>query len=201
MSEPFRLFIATPIPSNLKHALHQHCLHLQTLLPFQKWIHPDDYHITLKFLGDTPDAKIVDITQQLQAIAVQCPSYSLSLGDLGAFGPPQSPQILWAGLQGDVDSLTRMQQRIEQQLTTIGFPVEERAFRPHLTIARRYAGKQPFNRQLLPTIQKTEQIRLPWSEQKIVLYRSHLNRSPMYEAIARFPLITHETMTKEKSRS
>jgi 2'-5' RNA ligase len=61
----------------------------------------------------------------------------LRLADAGTFGPHSAPRVLWVGLGGDVPALLALQSRLTDGLRNDAFPVEERPFSPHITLARR----------------------------------------------------------------
>lgn len=184
-----RLFVAVALPDKLRAKLHELGRTMKDEMRFQKWTHPDDIHITLKFLGETSGSRIGAIEDALRRISASggSRSFELSAAGLGVFGPPSRPTILWAGLQGDLKPLHELQHRIEEALAPLGYEREDRPYRPHLTLARRYNGSSGFQRRSLETAMKL----LPeegfrWTVQSFTLYRSHLGRTPMYEAIAGF---------------
>jgi RNA 2',3'-cyclic 3'-phosphodiesterase len=61
----------------------------------------------------------------------------LKLGQAGSFGPRSAPRVLWIGLDGDLVALEALQSRLDAGLRQAGFELEARAFRPHVTLARR----------------------------------------------------------------
>ncbi|TBL70065.1 RNA 2',3'-cyclic phosphodiesterase [Paenibacillus thalictri] len=190
MSEHFRLFIAVPVSTEVKLGLKTICEPLkERLLSFQKWVHPEDMHITVQFLGNTPEDKLPAIRSHLESIAAGTAPLHLITGDLGVFGKPSSPSILWAGVKGDTDRLETLHRQVEQAMQQHGYEPEDRAYSPHITLARRYQGNAPFNRQ-----EGLSQAYSPlvWTADRLALYRSHLNRTPMYEMLYAFAL-NHQT--------
>lgn len=182
-----RLFIAVPIPSKCKHVLADWIDELKPHFPFRKWVHPEDLHITLQFLGDTPSDSVPRITQALQEIEAASNPLMLRVESLSIFGRPSHPSVLWAGVGGDVESLHILQQQVAGALTPLGFTPEERTFHPHLTLARKFTGMTPFERHTLrdfpvPTSSGSDD--LAWKSKELTLYRSHLNKIPMYEVIS-----------------
>ncbi|KRE57815.1 RNA 2',3'-cyclic phosphodiesterase [Paenibacillus sp. Soil750] len=182
-----RLFVAVPVPSETKLAINDWMAEIQPYLPFRKWVHHEDLHITLQFLGDTQSDRVSLLTHTLQEISARSTPLSLRVESLGLFGRPTHPSVLWAGVGGDLTELHNLQQRVADALTPLGFTPEERNFHPHLTLARNYTGTAPFDRNTLrdypvPSSQHNES--LAWNSQGITLYRSHLNNRPMYEAVS-----------------
>lgn len=185
-TNPARLFIAIPLPQPVKNALQQYVEKLKTEFPFQKWVHPGDLHITLQFLGETPPQKTEQIQAELARVASAHPPISLSVEGVGSFGKPAAPSILWMGIHGDLPLLASLQADVEAAMEPLGFAREARAFRPHLTVARRYNGTEAFAKAALSSAPPCPSTL--WTADHVVLYISHLNRKPMYEAWKTYPL-------------
>src|SRR5665647_1138386 len=180
-----RLFIAVPIDDIWRKRLTEQCTLLQLNIPFQKWTHPDDYHITLKFLGETSVNQVQQIKKHLANIAKDTRPFVLKENDWGTFGPQIAPSILWAGVGGDLTSLNNLQKKVDS-MDEIGFPKENRIFHPHLTIARRYIGIAPM--EISEYLPETAESIIHWSVSEIKIFQSHFHKKPMYEPIASFKL-------------
>jgi 2'-5' RNA ligase len=183
-----RLFVAIALPERLRAALHDIGRRARGTLHFHKWTHEDDIHLTLKFLGETPAAKADAVHAALQAASGGgLTPFELSVAAIGVFGPPAKPTVLWAGVQGELQPLAEVQRQIEAAATSLGYEPEPRAYRPHLTLARRYSGREPFQRRELEAAGGLlAAADLHWQVQSLTLYRSHLGRTPMYEALAEY---------------
>jgi 2'-5' RNA ligase len=165
------------------------CEHiLKPKLSFRKWVHPDDLHITVQFLGDTPAPRIPDIQEQTASVLRDIASFQLKLTGIGAFGSPASPRVLWAGLGGVLQQLHFLQSQLSGALKLLGFMPEDRLYRPHLTLARTYTGTE--RPDMVSAIREAESALgdTAWTVDHIALYRTHMGRRPMYEAVARLPL-------------
>lgn len=173
--ESSRLFIAIPIDEQWRQQLTQQMTVLQSKLPFQKWTHPEDYHITLKFLGDTPLEQYEQLSKLLTHVAETTRPFQLTLTQWGTFGLHASPSILWAGVGGDLLPLMNLQQDIDNRMSELGFPKENREFHPHLTMARRYQGNStPFSiANLVPHVSESA---MYGSVNEFKLYESHLKK-------------------------
>jgi 2'-5' RNA ligase len=100
------------------------------------WVRPERIHLTLKFFGDISENAVVNISAVVgQAAAVVGP-FELAIGGTGVFPDPSRPRVVWLGMSGEVARLVTFQQGLERALGEIGFPPEERPFRPHLTLGR-----------------------------------------------------------------
>jgi len=101
-----------------------------------RWVRPEGIHLTLKFFGDISGGDVANIATVVGKAAEGERPFSLAIGDVGVFPDPHRPRVLWIGMNGDVERLQVFQKGIEQALLQIGFPSEERPFRPHLTLGR-----------------------------------------------------------------
>lgn len=101
-----------------------------------RWVRPEGIHLTLKFFGDIFAADVANIATVVEKAAERERSFSLAIGGAGAFPDPHRPRVLWLGMNGDVERFLVFQKGLDQALLQIGFPREERPFRPHLTLGR-----------------------------------------------------------------
>jgi 2'-5' RNA ligase len=135
--EQVRSFIAIELPDALKAELAQ----LQSWVksskqPWVKWVDPYNIHLTLKFLGSVAVEKIDEIERAIEESAQGVPPFRLEVKGLGVFPNLRRAQVAWAGVRGEVDRLGHLQQRLESNLSRLGFALESRPFTPHLTLAR-----------------------------------------------------------------
>lgn len=133
-----RLFIAVELPGNILAALNQvqHELQREPALATLRWVRPEGIHLTLKFLGETPEERRTDIEAAVSRAVTNVPPFELHLGRVGRFGSRSSPRVVWIDVEGDIESLKRLQGQVEREVSPLGFPTEKRAFSPHLTLAR-----------------------------------------------------------------
>jgi 2'-5' RNA ligase len=132
-----RLFVACELPQPARDALAliQNELRAKGAAPL-RWVRPEGIHLTLKFLGSVPLSQLEPIDNALAA-AIDAPfTLSLRLGAAGSFGGRQRLRVVWVSLEGDVEELVRLADRVERALEPLGFPREKRAYSPHLTLAR-----------------------------------------------------------------
>lgn len=186
-SEMYRLFVGIQLPQDVQRVLDIWKDSIQKVLPFQKWTHPQDVHVTLSFLGDASAETAEALAADLRQLAAAALPLTLHAEGLGVFGPPAAPSILWAGLAGDLDVLAALQREVAGVCARHGFPAEARAYRPHLTLARRYrTAAGPFKRSALAAAGAPAGGWPAWRVEDIVLYRSHLGRQPAYEPLGVF---------------
>lgn len=108
-----------------------------------KWARPEAMHLTLKFLGEIPDRKVVDVCNVAQAVASRHPAFDFAVKEVGHFGG-QSARVLWVGAGLDCPELSRLQEDLEEALASAGWPKEGRKFSGHLTLCRVRNAKAGF---------------------------------------------------------
>ena len=100
------------------------------------WVAVTSIHITLKFLGDVDPATIPSMAEALKAAAASARSFELRIHGLGCFPNQKNPRVIWCGIEGDRENLSSLQQLVEKTCESFGFPLEDRGFKPHLTLGR-----------------------------------------------------------------
>lgn len=123
-----RLFTALEIPRNIAMSLSL----LRGGLPGARWIDVENYHITLRFIGDVDGRTADEIVDRLDRI--DRPEFQLSLNSIGSFGS-KKPHSIWAGVTPNAQ-MTALQGEIERICQRIGLPPDPRKFMPHVTLAR-----------------------------------------------------------------
>jgi RNA 2',3'-cyclic 3'-phosphodiesterase len=135
--EQIRSFIAVELPGEVKSALRSVQEQLISDNPHvAKWVDPGSIHLTLKFLGNMPAGKTEAIAQAIKKAAQGIKPFCLAVSGLGAFPTLKRPQVVWVGLEGDIEQVKQLQTNIETQVSPLGFPTENRPFTAHLTLAR-----------------------------------------------------------------
>ena len=138
ISKPWRVFVAIELPAGVRRKLTDHIDRLRDSVPDARasWIREENLHLTLKFLGDTPVTKVEVLARATQCAASKVEPFDIVVGGCGAFPPRGQPRVLWIGIDDPSTELTELQQELEAECATAGFPREPRPFHPHLTIAR-----------------------------------------------------------------
>ena len=134
-----RCFIAIDIDEKLKKAIADLQRQLAAKADLRKsdvkWVEPQAMHLTLKFLGEVEDERIVEVCNIVKNAAAASKSFELDIESVGYFGGG-SARILWVGTGRGSENLCRLQEDIEQQLSAAGWPKENRSFAGHLTLCR-----------------------------------------------------------------
>ena len=131
-----RLFVAIALPDFVKDALAKLQADIKKSGFSAKWTPPENIHLTMKFLGDTPVSAIEAIGRELASAADGFPPLTLRAQGLSVFPGPRRARVLWTGTGGETDRLAVLHQQVEDNLAAIGFDKEARPFKAHLTIAR-----------------------------------------------------------------
>ena len=129
-----RLFAAIEIPADIRAAIADLEKEFRALAPRVKWVRTENLHLTLKFLGETDQAKLGEVKSGLASVHSDQP-VRLEFRGLGFFPNAKRPHVFWAGIQSS-PNLATVAATIDQAMGALGFPREDRAFVPHLTLAR-----------------------------------------------------------------
>ncbi|MGA8941275.1 MAG: RNA 2',3'-cyclic phosphodiesterase [Thermoactinomyces sp.] len=182
MKQTLRLFIALVLPDEVKQHLAESCTVLKKKWKFSRWVCPEDYHITLYFLGDVSETGKEQILSSLSGCSAISRPFPLSLSGLGTFGCEKQPRVLWAGVSGDLSALHALQKQVSQAVGLLGFPSEKRAYRPHITLARKCQQHNFF----LPPEAHSLFREVRWEADEFALYETRLGEQPMYRIIQKF---------------
>lgn len=145
-----RLFIAIELPASLREQIAEVIDTMRARgLGNLRWVRPDAMHLTIKFLGETPEAQVPGIVGVMRKAASGVRPFTLSVAGAGAFPNLRAPRILWLGVDGDTASLRTLHEALEGSLEGAGFPRETRTFTPHLTLARISDRLEPRRRAVL----------------------------------------------------
>lgn len=129
-----RLFIAIEIPESIRNAFASLLKDFRAFAPQLKWVRPENLHVTLKFLGETDSSKLGPLQNVLIGIRSAEP-VNLEFRGLGFFPNEKRPRVFWAGMEASAN-LKTLAADIDQAVHRLGFPLEERPYAPHLTLAR-----------------------------------------------------------------
>ena len=131
-----RSFIAIELSPLIKVKIEEIQNNLKSLTSDVRWVRPEGIHLTLKFLGNIEEERIPEVSDIIRKCSTDTTSFTLSVRSLGAFPNEKNPKVIWAGAEDDSGTLAKLQQALENILSSIGFKVEKRAFSPHLTLGR-----------------------------------------------------------------
>lgn len=130
-----RLFVGITIPKKLRARIHRAVRELRDDGLPVRWIDPDNFHITLKFLGEVRPEAVPDIQTALGRVGRSTSAFTTAFNGFGAFPTVRRPNVLWMGVD-PIPEFRCMKQDLEWSLSEVGFDTETRAFRPHVTLGR-----------------------------------------------------------------
>src|SRR4051812_20746807 len=131
-----RLFVALDIPETTRNAMGTYVDELRRIVADAKWVRPESYHVTLKFIGEWKR----DVREIISALeTIQAPPIDISFRNSGFFPNARAPRVFWAGIEGDAN-LAPLAQAIDKACAALGIESDDRKFSPHLTLARSGSG-------------------------------------------------------------
>jgi len=130
-----RTFIALPTQSNAQQAISEIQIKLKATQADVKWESQDKFHITLVFLGNVEQPKLESLSIALNKSFQQFPSFTIEYESIGAFPNLRSPRVIWLGTKTN-QTVLDLQATAGRICAEFGFPKEDRAFHPHITLGR-----------------------------------------------------------------
>ena len=124
-----RLFVALDLPASLRERLSW----MARGLPAARWVPPENYHVTLRFIGEVPGYQAGEIDEALAGI--RAPGFALRMAGVGVFHKGAKASALWARVERG-PALDHLQTKVETALQRLGLDPERRRFAPHVTLAR-----------------------------------------------------------------
>lgn len=148
-----------------------------------RWIPIERWHITLAFLGEVADTIQPRLRRELAGAAAE--PFSLRIAGAGTFPARRAPAVLWAGIGGDVEPLTRLARSARHAARRAHLPRMDTPFSPHLTLGR-WRPADTADRGILDAL--ADYSGPEFRVEAMILLRSHLGPKPRYETIESFPL-------------
>ena len=197
---PWRLFIAVPLPEDVRQLVAETIADLRQDDWPVRWTDADNAHLTLHFLGDTPPENAELLRLALEEPISQHEAFDLRTADLGVFPAMKRPRVLWLGLWGPAHRLETIRNDIGTVLESFDVELDDKPFRPHLTLGRVRDTRNVRIRDLPVAIRTrfeelaasgtvTNKKPLAFPVREIHLVRSLLSHEgASYEVLARYPL-------------
>ena len=181
-----RLFAALDVPDDRLAALEGAARPWLSSLPGARPVARANQHVTVKFVGWVDAGLLEPIGVALERALAGTGALTLALAGLGAFPSPRRARVVWAGLAGDTARVAELAAAADAALEPLGVAAERRPFRAHVTLAR----LDPPRRLPEPWPELPSAAGLPFSADRVVLYRSHLGPGgPRYEELRAFALV------------
>ena len=128
-----RVFVALDIDEEIRKRIFEFVEEVRGLAPEVRWVAPQSLHVTLKFIGEKPEDVVAEVEKTLGSITAE--SFDISFRGCGFFPTAAAARVFWIGIEAD-PRLAQLAGKVEGSLAGIGIAKEERAFSPHLTLAR-----------------------------------------------------------------
>ena len=185
----WRIFCAVELPEKVRRQLEEHILKLRKQIPdaAASWSRVENIHLTLKFFGNVDLDEISFITEAVWLTAEEFSTFSIGIGNTGVFPKPSRAQVLWIGVSDPSGKLSALRERLENECAAEGFPKEDRAYRPHLTIARL---RKPEGAQRLADAHLQMHFNpIEVQVNELIIFRSELSpKGSKYTALSRHPI-------------
>lgn len=185
-ARPLRLFAAVDVPPAASRAVVDAVEPWKERIPSGRWVKPENWHVTMKFLGRTYPRLVDWVHQMVGEAAGETRPFKASLHGLGAFPGLGRARVLWVGIEDEGEGFRALASALDRKLEK-EFPPEKRPFSAHLTVARfdppaRFKEHQE-------ELAGTEIRARPFRVGQLILYRSHLSpKGARYEALEAFSL-------------
>jgi len=178
------LFVAVDLPARVREHLEDGTSALRESMDGWRWTPSTQWHLTLAFLGEVADDRVHELNRRMGLAARRHQPFDLGLAGMGAFNSLRRARILWVGVGGDREALTRLADSVGAGARRARITLEERRYRPHMTLGRRRAPSDVND--LLGAVRDYEGP--TWTVGEFVLVQSHLGRVVRHEVRERFPL-------------
>lgn len=179
-----RLFVAIELTDEVREELKSVQSALGRSCDGVRWVHAEQLHLTVKFLGEVPDGEVSRVAEAVARSAARSASFEMELTDCGCF-PPRGPvRIVWVGTRDPSELLTGCVNAVEQEMEAVGFPKESRPFSAHLTIGRAADGRQASGIRAAVERHSVKPVRQPVDE--LILMSSVLSpKGPSYSVVSK----------------
>ncbi|MDP9295909.1 MAG: RNA 2',3'-cyclic phosphodiesterase [Actinomycetota bacterium] len=176
--------MAAEIPEAIRQQLDRDLSSLRERLPRARWVPPENWHLTLKFIGAVWPRLVDDVRRALGEVGMAHAPFQTRLAAVGAFPSERHARVVWAGLDDQDGRIGAIASDLDAVLAEFA-KREDRPFSPHLTVARlRIPAPIEGDLRALRNVSSD-----PFPLDRVVLYRSHLRRPfPIYEPVGTFRL-------------
>lgn len=148
-------------------------------------VRPEHMHLTLAFIGETPEARGAAIVGAMEQPLAMTP-FTVAFGGIGVFPPRGAPRVLWLGVREGEAAMIELYREVADRLSKLDVEAERRPYHPHLTLAR-WRESRPSDRPAPDRASPTVVARIDVSF--VTLFESRLSSTgPAYTALARAPL-------------
>jgi RNA 2',3'-cyclic 3'-phosphodiesterase len=133
-----RIFIGIDLSPDVRARIARFLEGFASFAPDARWMDPESLHITLKFIGEQTPEQVQAISERLQRIGSS--TLEMRAAGYGFFPTARAPRVFWIGIHAGQE-LAKLAESIDAAMAELGIPREDRAYSPHLTLARGGRGK------------------------------------------------------------
>jgi 2'-5' RNA ligase len=176
-TEKLRLFVAIPMPETVRNEITGVQQELQRLVSREavRWTKPEQFHLTLRFLGDVPAERVTALQEAVNAACLGVPALQLRAQGVGFFPNARSPRVIWAGVNDGEGCLVDLQKKIEGAVQPFAEGPSSERFSGHVTIGRVKFLKRPEIEKLAAHAQAVkDRLFGDWTANEVELIRSDL---------------------------
>ncbi len=186
-----RLFVAVPLADEPRRAVELLVERVRAGEPVPpargrpdvRWVRLDGLHVTLRFLGPTPEEQLSAVGAAVAAAAATAAPFEIRIHGGGAFPGASRPRAVWLGVTAGEPELAALAANLDAALEPLGWPPDERPFRAHLTLARSDGVARA--RDVVARLEElAAELDVAWRAERLVLFESHTGRgAAVYEAL------------------
>jgi 2'-5' RNA ligase len=154
-----------------------------------RWVRPEGIHLTVVFMGNVKTGDLEQLGNEVGRVCSGFSPFQIALKGIGCFPNFRNPRVIWLGLAGDLDRMSRFRDRLQKQLSPFGVQEEKRSFKPHLTLGR-FRRALRDEEALRKLMEKHKDLAGPeCTVHELVLFRSDLNPGgAVYTKMLSWPL-------------
>ncbi len=189
---PDRLFVAVPLPPGPLAACRTliDAVRVGPLGDVPRWVHLENLHLTVRFLGETPPDLTPDAALAVRDALEGFRAFDVVLAGAGSFPEARKPRALWLGIEQGAAELGALADALDPALEPLGWPRDDRPYRPHLTVARLDRSSISSSEVIADELRAAAaDWQTSFRVDRVVFYRSHLGGGPpRYEALVEVTL-------------
>lgn len=180
-----RSFIAIPIPTEITSAAKKIVRRLKPLDDGIKWVPMDNFHLTLKFLGEVDNVEVPAVCKAIRKVTDAIEPFELRIAGTGGLPSADKPRVVFAGVADPTGNLVALVNGLEKQLADLGFKPEPRDYSPHLTLGRTRSNSRRAGEELVAAMGTLGDLRLgDMTVDEIHLMASFLDKTgPTYQVM------------------
>ena len=184
---PDRLFVAVPLPPGPLAACQALIDRVRAgpLGTVPRWVHLENLHLTVRFLGETPPDLTPDAALAVRDALEGSRAFDVVLAGAGSFPEARKPRALWLGIEQGAAEMGTLADALDPALEPLGWPRDDRPYRPHLTVARLDRSSIASSEVIAEELRAAAaDWRTAFRADRVVFYRSHLGGgAPRYEPL------------------